>query len=128
MRRRAAGSVRAALGPGAASIEYASCGEVAASCLHRSRRAFAARNLTLRDAFALLVPMRTLSCALRQWFAGQSRSAAALQLPAAAELIASTAAKGHHDPRCSAQPTAKVHCKSIGLDNLSYDAAKLHCH
>ena len=23
---------------------------------------------------ALLVPMRTLSCALRQWFAGQSRS------------------------------------------------------
>ncbi len=41
--------------------------------LHGCSAAFAARDLTLRDAFALLVPMRTPSCALRQWFAGQSR-------------------------------------------------------
>ena len=35
-------------------------------------RCLAARDLTLRDAFALLVPMRTLSYALRQWFASKS--------------------------------------------------------
>ena len=93
MRPHAAGSVRAALGPGAASRGCsASCGEVAASCAPVAPLPFAACDLTLRDAFALLVPMRTLSYALRQWFAEQSRS---LQrsLPAAAELIASTAAK-----------------------------------
>ena len=74
MRRRAAGSVRAALGPGAASIVYASCGEEVAASESSAVAPVACAVVTgLLSRFALLVPMRALSHALRQWFAAQSK-------------------------------------------------------
>ena len=96
--------------------------------LHRLLRClFAARDLTLRDSFALLVPMRTLSYALRQWFAEKSRYLQQHRCTLPAELIASTAAK---TPRPTLPRTAGCErsLQIVGLDNLSYDAAKLHCH